>query len=169
VYDVAIQPREDELVFLNRTGQLHVCGLEQTDPPRTLDVRSQTGLRNLQFDARGERLTFITARHTLAVLDWPTGTARDTGHKVFHVALGPNGKWAAAASPDHEVTVYDLASGGELLKLPAEQSDIWGLTWSPDGSHLAVGLSDGCVAVWNLAQVRARLAEFHLDVPATFN
>jgi WD40 repeat protein len=167
VYDLAIHPEEDGLVFLSRAGQLHVVPLEQTGSLRTLDLRAQIGLRNLQFDGPGERLTFITANHTLGVLDWHRAIVRDTGHKVFHVALSADGMWAAASSPDHEVTVYDLSSGRELLRLPAEGSDIWALSWSRDGTRLAVGLSDGCVAVWNLEQVRARLGEFQIDVFTT--
>jgi serine/threonine protein kinase/WD40 repeat protein len=167
VYDLAIHPAESELVLLSRSGRLHVCELEKVGALRTLNGRVQPGLRNLQFDARGEQLTFVTAHHTLGVLDWHTATVRDTGHKVFHVALTADGRRAVAASPDHEVTVYELPSGREVLKLPAESSDIWDLTWNPDGTRVAVALSDGCVAIWDLEQVGARLAEFQIDVSAT--
>jgi WD40 repeat protein len=167
VYDLAFHPRETDLVLLSGGGRLHVAKVEQNGTARTLNSRAEIGLRTLQFDARGERLTFITTGHTLGVLDWQTGAVRDTGHKVFHVALAADGVRAAASSPDHEVTVYDLPSGRELLKLPAEGSDIWGLAWSRDGARLAVGLSDGCVAVWDLGQVRTRLAEFQIDLYST--
>jgi tetratricopeptide (TPR) repeat protein len=58
-------------------------------------------------------------------------------------------------------------SGREVFTLPPEGSDIWCLAWAPDGKKLAVGLSDGGVAVWDLEQVRARLAEFGFDAPST--
>jgi WD40 repeat protein len=167
VYDLTFHPGETDLVLLSDDSRLHVAPVNQTGKGRALNGRAQTGLRHLQFDASGERLTFITAEHTLGVLDWQSGAVRDTGHKVFHVALAADGVRAAASSPDHEVTVYDLPSGREVLKLPAEGSDIWGLTWSRDGARLAVGLSDGCVAVWDLQQVRARLSEFQIDLYST--
>jgi WD40 repeat protein len=55
----------------------------------------------------------------------------------------------------------------EILALTPEESDIWGLAWSPNGTRLAVGLSDGGLAVWDLDQVRSRLAEFGLPMPST--
>jgi WD40 repeat protein len=54
-----------------------------------------------------------------------------------------------------------------VVTLPPETGDVWSLAWSPDGRRLAVGLSDGGLAVWDLDEVRARLAEFGLAVPAT--
>src|SRR5262249_56285822 len=60
-----------------------------------------------------------------------------------------------------------VGSGREMLGLAPEGGDVWCLAWAPDGSKLAVGLSDGRVAVWDLEQVRARLAEFGFDSPST--
>ena len=42
---------------------------------------------------------------------------------------------------------------------------VWGLAFAPYGRRLAVGRSDGGLAVWDLEGVRARLAEFGADVP----
>jgi WD40 repeat protein len=44
---------------------------------------------------------------------------------------------------------------------------VWSLAWSPDGTRLTVGISDGRVAVWDLREVRARLAEFGIESPST--
>jgi hypothetical protein len=59
-----------------------------------------------------------------------------------------------------KVVVCDLEAGGKPLRLPPEASDVWGLAWGPDGRRLALGLSDGGTAVWDIEAVRARLAEF---------
>ena len=65
------------------------------------------------------------------------------------------------------MVLYDLEAGRPAYALPAEGGDVWGLAFSPDGTLLAVGLSDGGVALWDLEQVRARLAEFGLPAPST--
>jgi tetratricopeptide (TPR) repeat protein len=65
------------------------------------------------------------------------------------------------------ITIADLVSGRELLALPPEGGEVWCLAWSPDGTKLAVGLVDGGVAVWDLEQVRARLAELSVNSPST--
>jgi tetratricopeptide (TPR) repeat protein len=78
-----------------------------------------------------------------------------------------DGRWAALAGAGQSVTIVDLVSGREILALPPEGGDVWSLAWAPEGTKLAVGLSDGAVAVWDLDQVRARLADFGFDSPST--
>ena len=51
------------------------------------------------------------------------------------------------------VVVCDLEAGGKPLRLPPEASDVWGLAWGPDGRRLALGLSDGGTAVWDIELV----------------
>ena len=63
------------------------------------------------------------------------------------------------------MSIYELETGKRVLALPPEESDIWGLAWAPDGRRVAVSLADGGVAVWDLEQVCARLAEFGIDRP----
>src|SRR5207248_2738755 len=79
----------------------------------------------------------------------------------------PDARWVATSTPNHEVLVRQLRGPAPPLTLPAESSDVWCSDWAPDGRRLAVGLSDGGVAVWDLEQVRARLAEFGIDPPST--
>jgi eukaryotic-like serine/threonine-protein kinase len=165
VYDLAFHPGEAELAFLSASGWLHRLGMEKGTPSAPLGPRAAVQLRALQFDAAGERLTYVTRSGTLGVYDWRTGAVRDTGQKALQVAQ--SGRWAATPGLGHEVLLYDLEAGRPAYALPAEGSDVWCLTFSPDGTLLAVGLSDGGVALWDLEQVRARLAEFDLPVPST--
>jgi WD40 repeat protein len=165
VYDLAFHPDEAELVFLSAGGWLHRMGLAKGDEARPFGPRAGVQLRALQFDPTGERLTYVTPTSTLGVYDWRTGAARDTGQKAFQVAL--SGRWVATPNPAHEVVLYDLEADRPAYALPAESSDVWGLAFSPDGARLAVGLSDGGVAVWDLEQVRTRLADFDVYVPST--
>jgi WD40 repeat protein len=170
VYDLAIHPHGAELVFLDSSGHLHAYDVAHRRGPRPLGVASQQALRGLHFDAAGEQLTFVTPRSTLGVLRWADGAARDTGHRVYQLALESGGRWAATSSPGREVVVCDLSGdpcGPGVLTLPAEAADVWGVAWSPDGRRLAVALSDGGVAVWDLEEVRARLAEFDILIPST--
>ncbi len=83
------------------------------------------------------------------------------------MALGPGGRWLATTTPSRATVIYDLEGGAEPLTLPEEPGDVWCLAWSADGKRLAVGRSDGGVAVWDLEQVRARLAEFGIAIPST--
>jgi hypothetical protein len=45
---------------------------------------------------------------TLGLLDWRRGVARDTGRKVFHLALAPGGRRVATSSAAHEVVTVSV-------------------------------------------------------------
>jgi serine/threonine protein kinase/WD40 repeat protein len=165
VYDLAFHPGGTDLVFLGHNGRLYRFNVEKDREPRQLDPPAASQLRSLHFDRGGERLTYVSPYATLGTYDWRTGTVRDTGQQAFQIGL--NGRWVATPSAAHEVILYDLEVGRKVVTLPAEGSDIWSLAWSPDGTLLAVGLSDGGLAIWDLEQVRARLTEFDLSIPST--
>jgi serine/threonine protein kinase/WD40 repeat protein/tetratricopeptide (TPR) repeat protein len=166
VIDVVARPGGSELIHLNRGGRLYSYDLARADESRLLgDAR--VALRSLHFTPAGDRLTFVSPGGTLGLWDWETKAAGDTHRRAESVAVSADGRWAAVGGPGQSVTVAELVSGREVFTLPPEGSDVWCLTWSPDGTRLAVGLSDGGVAVWDLEQVRARLAEFGFDSPST--
>jgi WD40 repeat protein/tetratricopeptide (TPR) repeat protein len=164
--DLAARPGSPELIFLDRGGRLFSYDLTRDSEARHLgDARA--ALRSLHFAPAGDRLTFVTPGGTLGLWDWGRTKATDTHRRAESVAVSSDGRWAAVAGAGQSVTVAELKSGREIFALPPEGADVWCLAWAPDGSKLAVGLSDGRVAVWDLRQVRARLVEFGFDSPST--
>jgi serine/threonine protein kinase/WD40 repeat protein/tetratricopeptide (TPR) repeat protein len=166
VIDLVATPGGTELIHLHRSGRLYSYDLARADESRLIgDAR--VALRSLHFAPAGDRLTFVTPGGTLGLWDWVRTEATDTHRRAESVAVSSDGRLAAVAGAGQSVTVADLASGREIVALPPEGADVWCLAWAPDGSKLAVGLSDGVVAVWDLEQVRARLADFGIDAPST--
>ncbi len=166
VIDLAPRPGGTELVHLNRGGRLYSYDLARADESRLIgDAR--VALRSLHFAPAGDRLTFVTPGGTLGLWDWERKQAADTHRRAESVAVSSDGRWAAIAGAGQSITVAELASGRKILTLPPEGSDVWCLAWAPDGSKLVAGLADGRVAVWDLEQVRARLAEFGFNSPST--
>ena len=84
----------------------------------------------------------------------------------FHIAVSPDGRWLAAEATPSSVAIVDLDQGEVVFTFREEKSPIWSLAWSPDARRLAVGLSDGGLVLWDLEQVRARLAESGIDAPS---
>jgi WD40 repeat protein len=192
--DLALHPGGSALVFLERKGTVFTSDLRVSPGPhglrllgpggrvypsqglggadiacRPVGLRVRTELRALHFDAAGKYLTYVTPSGMLGLYDWQRREVVPvTDQPAFQLAVRPYGGWVATSNPSHEVVIFDLRKGSKVLTLPPEGNDVWCLAWSPDGTRVAVGQADGGVVVWDLGQVRARLAEFGIvqDFPA---
>jgi WD40 repeat protein len=69
--------------------------------------------------------------------------------RVQSLAFSPDGKWLAAAAGNPgrsgEVQVWDVAKKSLRYSTPATFDTVYGVSWSPDGSLIAMGCSDNTV------------------------
>ena len=171
VYDLAMHISGKSLVCQvwmkgKPTSQLLRFDLRTKEKPRKLEVAARNQVRGLHFDASGHRLGFVTPAGELGWWDWDRD-ALIPGPRLpaRFWAPAPGGRWAASSMADRSIVLNDLDTGERVLTLPPEESDIWTIAWSPDGERLAVGTSDGAVAVWDLVQVRSALAQLGIVMP----
>jgi WD40 repeat protein len=122
----------------------------------------------IAFYPDGERLTYINEQDEIEVWD----AARDQRAYCYgrgeikqgsgEVALSADGALFAVGGT-RTVTVWDTKARKLLFALPEEHSFCSYLAWSPSRQLLAVGSADGGIAIWNIPQIRAQLAEIELD------
>jgi hypothetical protein len=82
------------------------------------------------------------------------------------VAFSPDGKQLASTSgtwsePEivGEVKLWDVATGKELLTLPARDTKaVWSVCFSPDGKTLVTASRDHTIRLWEVATWQERLA-----------
>ena len=79
----------------------------------------------------------------------------------IHTALSPDGAWLAVGG-DRAVTVWDLNKRELLFALPEERGTVWSMAWSPDKSLLAVGSSQGGLAIWSVPRIKSELGRIGL-------
>jgi WD40 repeat protein len=126
------------------------------------------GWQSLGFLPDSRHLVMIDQNRMAEVWDVETGrrvfTLGETGEFAkSHVALSPDGRWLAGDHTTSAVAVWDIERRRRHFILPEEHGPIAHLTWNRDGSRLAIGMKDGRVVLWDLPQIRARLAALGLD------
>lgn len=70
---------------------------------------------------------------------------------VYRMAIAPNGRQLAVAGRDDLVRIVDLASGETAAEWTAQQTEVNGLAFSPDGQTLWTAGDDGTIKAWNVA------------------
>ena len=80
-----------------------------------------------------------------------------------HIALSPNGKLLAALTQPDTVSIWQISTGKNLFTLRPEAATVWSLAWDPSSTKLAVGQSDGGLAVWHLRRIQQKLGEMGLS------
>jgi WD40 repeat protein len=169
VLDMAIHPMGSGIVWRDSKAGLIAYDLLRARR-RPLPGSPLPYLRTLHFGPHGDYVRFAADGERLGVVGWsgnrPAGVL---DVKVIGTVAGsPDGRWLATLDPAYRrVIVCDFASGREWATLPPQAAEIWALSWSPDGTRVAAGQTDGGIVVWDLEQVRARLAEFGIEVPST--
>jgi WD40 repeat protein len=126
------------------------------------------GWQCLAFLPDGRHLAMITESRRAEVWDVEVGqvafTLGEAGEFAkSQVAISPDGRWLAGDHTTGAVSVWDVERQRRLFVLPEEHGSISHLTWSPEGTRLAVGMKDGRVILWDLPQIRAHLAQLGLD------
>ncbi|KAF8842335.1 WD40 repeat-like protein [Paxillus ammoniavirescens] len=121
----------------------------ETPSPYEQKPSSQTPLRVLKGHTRSVvGLAFFPCR--LACGSWAPGEAEKacTGHIewVRSVAMAPDGDVFASGPDDNTLKVTGNQVGGPIATHP-QRGGVWGLSFSPDGQHVAATGSSGNGAV----------------------
>ena len=96
----------------------------------------------------------VTARKLRSRLQLPD----DAMEALVVTALSPDGRLLACENRDRTLSLYDLPSAKELLKIPTGATAMAGmsttLVFSPDSSRIAYATSEGPAKIWDTASGR---------------
>lgn len=128
------------------------------------------GWHGLVFQNGTDNLVYVNRNGQIQLWNWVADESDGqmgsmNQYQGPHIAISSDGVWLAALSQTDTITISDLRQRQELFTLRAERSAIWSMSWSADRSQLAIGLSDGGLAVWNLTHINDSLADLSLEYP----
>ena len=94
-----------------------------------------------------EALTFM-----LKIVPDPDPLRKLAGHarEVRAVAFSPDGEILASGGDDHQIKLWDVASGAERFSVTAHARPISGLAFSPETGELASVCLDGSLRIWEI-------------------
>ncbi len=73
----------------------------------------------------------------------------ETFSQILSVAFSPDGKLLATGDVNHEIHVWQVADGKQLLTCKVDEGWVWSVAFSPNGRLLAGG-ANGSVHLWDI-------------------
>jgi WD40 repeat protein/serine/threonine protein kinase len=165
-------------IALSPDGRWAATGTQQGDGTRVWDAATGRPVRDLQegdacvaFSPDGRWLVTGNGKEYAFwdTASWPARPARTIPRHDSLASTGPlafsrDGRLLALARTTREVGLVDPVTGQELAVLaPPDSATISWLSFSPDGSRLAVATVDQVVYLWDLGLIRRQLAAMNLD------
>lgn len=168
---VALSPQGEWIAASAHLGVRHTGVFRVSDRQQVLELK---GHGNVAFSSDGEyfascsvsecriyRVGTWKLERTLPILEMPNWDASP-------VAFQPQGELLAIADSVHRTRLYHRGTGQNVANLThsrTEASHGYWLSFSPDGTRLALTRIPDDICVWDLAELRAELAECGIAVP----
>lgn len=123
---------------------IQAVGERDTTPETTEQADSQTtGSLNLA------ELAEITPENAAQLVQ--VGVLVGNAGGINSLEFSPDGNWMATGGPDGVVIVWDMTTGMENSRWPANEDGVWAVGFNPDSTLLATGGQDNLVHIWDLA------------------
>jgi WD40 repeat protein/tRNA A-37 threonylcarbamoyl transferase component Bud32 len=163
-----LDSRANRMIWVDRERQINAWDIVSRQDVQLHASQMQQGWHGLAMLPDNQSILYISDTGTAQIWnvqkDQPGNSIGEPGtFGAPHIALSPNGKWLAALTQPDTVSIWHRPTGEHVFSMRPETGSVWTLAWDPSSKHLAVGQSDGSLAVWHLSKVQQKLAEAGLE------
>ncbi len=120
-----------------------------------------SGITNVAWAPRGERIASSSTDYTVQIWDATTGQKPLIYHAYpwyeWTIAWSPDTTWIASGGPDHLIQQWAAATANPAFTYQGHTGAIEAIAWSPDGSKIASGSDDHTVRIWNTFSYQSSL------------
>jgi WD40 repeat protein len=125
---------------------------------------------NLGFEPFGKEANFLFLDNQGRICTWspveqdsvtPLGISDPTGRGLL--GLSANGTRLAIRKRPSIISIWNPQEGRRLYDLPAEDTSVYHMKWSDDGTKLLLGLADGTLVIWDLERIDHTLTSIGLN------
>ncbi|HEY1586741.1 MAG TPA: WD40 repeat domain-containing protein, partial [Polyangia bacterium] len=116
------------------------------------ELLPETCVWSLRFSADGHRLAAATDVGVIYLIsDGELQLLRGAQGTIRVLAFSPDGRTLVSGGDDHEVSAWDVASGGTRHTLQRHADNVTGLAFTPDGKTLISSSWDGTLRLRDLS------------------
>ncbi len=146
---VLLAARDDVVVCGTKAGALEIWTTASMMTPIPV---SKAAISTLAETPDGRFLLTGDIEGTTTWLDRKTSTPsayRAQTGRITAAAISPDGRWAATASDDQSVVLWDVARQSQVWTLRGHGDPVQAVVFSPDSKWLVSGDRHGTVIVWD--------------------
>lgn len=158
ITSIAFSPDGTTLASGSLGGTVHLWDVETSAHKETLTAHTKD-ISNVRFSPDGRTFVSSSFNEDKVILwdvdTWQPKAVLDTDINCF--ALSPDSSTLATGSWRGELNLWDVASGTHKSEFLGHLSNIFFVTFSPDGKTLASG-GDGKLYLWDIASGARKLS-----------
>ena len=152
VVDAEFSPDGSRVASVDLEGTVRIWGSSSAEQLKVLRGETSGYCCTVDWNRDGTR---VVAPSGDGVIVWDVATGRKaivrrhSGEPLASAAFSPDGTRFATLGSSNDLRIWDAGDGRQLLRVTTGRGGGFGLRWRPDGTHVAVGLLDGTIKVFD--------------------